>query len=159
MKSKALLGLVALPLAMVVGACSDSPAGALGPTQLPAIVDGGGQASNGQAATALVGTWKLVEIEKAGQPAQSVSAPEKFTADFSAQGRLSILADCNRCAGGYEATSSTLTVGPAACTLAACSSSPLDTDFTALLSQPSSWEVSGSRLTLRSAKGRLLLAR
>lgn len=158
MRSKTLLGVVALPLALTVGACGDSPAGPLAPTQLPAISDGGGQTS-GAASLALLGSWKLVRIEKNGQAAQDVAASDKFTADFSADGRLSARTDCNRCSGGYTATAGTLAIGPMACTLAACSSSPLDTDFAGLLSGASSWEASESRLTLRSASGQLVMVR
>ena len=158
MRTKTLLGVVALPLALALGACSDTPAGPLGATLLPAIDGGGGQTS-GHAALALVGDWRLVRIEKAGQAPQDVAAPEKFTAAFSPEGRLSALADCNRCLGGYTATAGTLAVGPSACTLAACPSAPLDTDFMGLLSQASSWKVTGAQLTLSSANGRLLMAR
>jgi heat shock protein HslJ len=158
MRSKTLLGVMALPLALAVGACSDSPAGPLSATQLPAIEGGGGQTS-GSAALALLGSWKLVRIEKAGQAPQDVTAPDKFIADFSADGRLSARTDCNRCSGGYTATARALAVGPMACTLAACSSSPLDTDFAGLLSEASSWEATDSRLTLRSANGQLVMVR
>ena len=52
-----------------------------------------------------------------------------------------------------------LEVGLAACTLALCTTAPLDTDFAGLVSAARLWSVSGEELTLSSEDGTLILER
>ena len=73
--------------------------------------------------------------------------------DFTADGRVSLRADCNRCSAAYEATTNSLAVGLMACTRAYCASAPLDTTFAALVGQATSWRVVDGGLELRSEAG------
>ena len=83
--------------------------------------------------------------------------PERFTAEFGADGRVSLRADCNRCSGGYTATTGALAVGPMACTRAYCSSAPLDMTFTMLVGEATTWTAAKSSLELRGDSGVLRL--
>jgi len=152
-RSRTWMGAALLPL--LLAACQGQP-GPVGASPQPATGGGSGQIT-GQAALALVGSWKLTLLEKAGEAPVPVANPERFVASFGGDGRVNLVADCNRCSSAYEAAAGTLSVGPMACTRAACVSAPLDTDFAGLVSGATTWEVSSSRLTLRSAKGRLVL--
>ena len=153
-RSMTWMGVALLPL--LLGACQGQPGGPLAASPQPAIDAGKGQI-NGQAALALVGSWKLTLLEKAGEAPVPVANPERFVASFGGDGRVNLVADCNRCTSGYQAAAGTLSIGAMACTKAYCASAPLDTDFAGLVSAATSWEVSSSRLTLRSAMGRLVL--
>ena len=105
----------------------------------------------------LVGTWQLVSVTEKGNASVTVGEPERFTAAFGADGRVSLRADCNRCSGGYTATTGALTVGPMACTRAYCSSAPLDLTFTMLVSEATTWTAAKSSLELRGDSGVLRL--
>jgi heat shock protein HslJ len=153
-RSKTWMGVALLPL--MLGACQGQPGGPLGASPQPGTGGGSGQ-TTGQAVLALVGSWKLTRLEKTGESPVQVASPERFVASFGGDGRVNLLADCNRCSSSYEATAATISIGAMACTRAACASAPLDTDFAGLVSGATSWEVSGSQLTLRSSQGRLLL--
>jgi heat shock protein HslJ len=154
MKSRAILGVAALPFVLVLAACGQQSEGPLSATPLPAVEGGSGQVA-GQAVPALVGNWKAVRIEKTGQAAVAVADPSLLTAEFGAEGRVAARMDCNRCAGGYSATGASLSLSPMACTRAYCGADSLDTDFAALLGGATSWEVAGSTLTLTGPAGRL----
>lgn len=116
----------------------------------------GGSATT-QAPLDLVGSWQLVAVTETGHASMGVGEPERFTAEFGADGHVSLRADCNRCSGGYTATTSALTVGPMACTRAYCSSAPLDTAFAMLVSGATSWTVANGSLELRGDSGVLRL--
>ena len=90
-----------------------------------------------------------------------IAAPRghTFSADFKSEGRVNMAADCNRCFASYAATPGTLEVGLAGCTLAYCTTAPLDTDFAGLVSAARQWAVSGEELTLSSEDGTLILRR
>jgi heat shock protein HslJ len=154
MKSRAILGVAALPFVLVLAACGQQSEGPVFATPLPAVDGGSGQAA-GQALPALVGNWKLVRLEKAGEPAVAVADPSLFTAEFSAEGRIAARLDCNRCGGGYSTSGSGLSLTPLACTRAYCGAASLDTDFAGLLGGATAWEVAGSTLTLTGPSGRL----
>jgi heat shock protein HslJ len=85
-----------------------------------------------------------------------VPAPERFTVAFEADGRLSIRADCNSCAGAYRADESSLTIGPQlACTQAACPSAPFDRKYVTALAGATSFRVVGNDPTIGSTGGAL----
>lgn len=153
-RSNTWMGVALLPL--LLGACQGQPGGPLGARPQPGTGGGSGQIT-GQAALALIGSWKLTTLEKTGEALVQVPTPERFVASFGSDGRVSLVADCNRCSASYEATAGALAVGPIACTRAACATAPLDTDFAGLVAGATTWEVSGSQLTLRSAIGRLVM--
>ena len=110
-------------------------------------------------AAGLVGpVWKLTRYEAPGQPPATVPSPEKFTAQFG-EGRVAVLADCNRCSAGYSSTDSKLSVGLMACTMAACPSAPLDTQYAGALQSAQSYTITGSDLVVISERGRLTFQR
>jgi len=145
-----------LSLATLAVACGGSAANPAGST--PPLAEGGGSgvSAPGQG---LIGSWQLVGLTESGQPPVTVAQPERFTVDFGVDGHVSLLADCNRCSGGYTTKGDSLSVGPMACTRAYCSSAPLDMNFTALLSQATAWTTSDKTLELRSDAGVLRLRR
>jgi heat shock protein HslJ len=142
--------------ALAAAACGGSGAG---PTEPAAPGGGSGGSATSQGDLAIVGRWRLVELVEAGKPAVSIGNPEAFTAEFSAEDRVSLRADCNRCAAAYSAQPSRLSVSLMACTLAACASAPLDTTFAGLVSSSTSWTATGDGLELRSSSGTLRLRR
>jgi heat shock protein HslJ len=137
-----------LGLALGMMACAGSTSNPAAPT-----APGGSGGSGTQGTLALAGSWSAVSLQPAGAPAVVVDQPARFTADFRADGSLALRADCNRCACGYTAGAGSLTTTPMACTRAACSSSPLDSQFAGLVGSATSWTVTGDRLELASAAG------
>ena len=107
----------------------------------------------------LSGTWQAVWLQPQGQP--TVNAPTEVTlsANFGSDGRLSLRADCNNCNASYAATGYTLEVSRMACTLAACPSAPLDTQFAGLVQSAEWWGLVDDQLELSSAAGRVRLRR
>ena len=106
----------------------------------------------------LQGTWTVTSLQEAGETASP--APEgRFVADFGPDEDLDIQADCNVCSAAYSASDEgTLEVtGPIPCTLAYCSTAPLDTRFLALLEGASTWSIEASALQLSSTDGGALL--
>lgn len=142
---EAVRGSVGLVLMIGVAAC-----GANGPLELPSA-PGVGVAS--EHARSLLGTWLLVSLQEAGRPTTEIADPKSFQAEFQADGRLRLVADCNACSGAYTAGEGQLSVTPMACTRAACPSMPLDTTYTALVSSATGWAATTNRLELRSSAG------
>jgi heat shock protein HslJ len=109
---------------------------------------------------ALQDAWDLVSLQEAGAAVTSV--PEgRFVADFGADQDLYIQADCNVCSAAYRATDAGTVdvVGPVPCTLAWCSSAPLDARYLSLLQSARSWSVGDGTLELSSAEGVLRFTR
>jgi len=156
MNKRSLALFAALPLVLGLGACGFDGAATGLPTQSPSSPDSGAPAS---IPPALLGAWQLVSLHKTGQAVQAAPAQHGFTADFGSDGRVSLAADCNRCRGGFTASSATIEVGPTACTRAACSTAPFDTDYADLVAAARQWSVSGSELDLQSPSGTLVLRR
>jgi heat shock protein HslJ len=146
-----------LALAFASVACGGSSGGPAASTPPPTVAGGSGVPS--QDRLGLAGSWQLVSLTETGQPPVAVAAPDRFTATFGDDGRVSLLADCNRCSGSYRATSTGLSVGLMACTLAACESAPLDTKFAGLVGQATSWTTGDGALELRCDAGVLRLRR
>ncbi len=121
-----------------------------GPTPPP--IEAGGSGATAPS-SGLLGSWQLVSLAPAGQEPLGVAEPKLFTVDFTADGRTSLRADCNRCSAAYEATSNGLAVGLMACTRAYCASAPLDTTFAALVGQATAWRTVDGGLELRSEAG------
>jgi heat shock protein HslJ len=140
---------VSLGLALGMTACAGSTSSPTG----PAAPGGANGTEAGQGNLALVGSWEAVSVQPAGASAVVVEEPPRFTAEFRADGTLALRADCNRCACGYTAGAGSLTTTPMACTLAACPSAPLDTQFAGLVGGATSWTVAGDRLDLASTAG------
>ena len=102
---------------------------------------------------ALVGSWQLTTLQESGRPQVEIADPRRFGAEFRADGRLYLKADCNLCNATYTAGDAALSVGPMACTLAACESMPLDTTYAVLVGAATSWSAAGGHLVLRSERG------
>ena len=143
--------LSALGLALALTACGAAGTNPAGGTIVPPVAGTGDSAA--QPSGVLLGTWRALSLEPAGERAVSVPEPARFTAEFRGDGTLALLADCNRCICGYTAAAGLLQTTPMACTRAYCSSAPLDTQFTALVDSATSWVVTGDRLELASSAG------
>jgi heat shock protein HslJ len=83
----------------------------------------------------------------------------RFVADFGVDGDLYIEADCNVCSAAYHAEDEGAleVLGPVPCTLAYCSTAPLDTRFLRVLQAARSWSIEESTLRLSSPDGGTLL--
>jgi heat shock protein HslJ len=97
------------------------------------------------------GVWQLVEISGV----VSVSRPEDYTVQFTADGIVRAQADCNRCNGSYEAEGNNLSLGPLACTRAFCGPSSLFDEYVTALQTASSFVRRGSELELGTSSGTL----
>jgi two-component system, cell cycle response regulator CpdR len=104
----------------------------------------------------LQGQWTLLWLAKAAGPVTPPPAGATFSADFRADGGLSLRVDCNRCSGRYTSGTGELSVADAmACTRAYCPSAPYDTDYERLVVDAEQWTIGDGELELRSASGRL----
>jgi heat shock protein HslJ len=141
---------VVLLVAALTAACTHS---VTSPTAVSA------QASAAYTIAQLEGTWTLASIQPAGQARQDRPLNTTYTLSFS-ENRLSTRADCNTCGGVFSVSGDTLSAGPnLACTRAACSTMAFENAYTSILSGDSTIVVSGSALTLSSARGTLQLVR
>ena len=142
-----------LLLALAGCGCSDGPA-------LPVAASSGGT-SQASGTTIPAGPWRLVSLREKGQAEVLIEQPDTFTAEFAAEGRLSLRADCNRCSAGYTVDGGRLDVGLMACTRAFCvETAPLDTTYTTLVESAQTWSASGDgRLELASDAGVLRFRR
>jgi heat shock protein HslJ len=132
--------------------------GVNGTGSLPGAATGG--TSSAVAAPLPGGTWRLVSLREANGPEVAISRPELFTADFGADGRVHLRADCNRCTGTYGSGALSLSVGPMACTRAYCAATaPLDDTFTRLVGAAVTWSADGQSLQLASTAGALRFRR
>jgi heat shock protein HslJ len=105
--------------------------------------------------SALTGqVWKLQSLQRADFSVLTVD-PALYTVEFNDGGRLSARADCNRCAGTYQTSGASLTVGLLACTRAFCGADSLDNQYTAILAAAQSHGVSDGILTIASSNGTL----
>jgi len=98
------------------------------------------------------GVWKLQSLET---PVLFVpiGRPENYTVEFRDAGALAVKADCNSCSGTYTISGSALTIGALACTRAFCGEASLDTAFLAVLTNATSFGVTGPELKIFSSKG------
>jgi heat shock protein HslJ len=146
--------LAAAGLVLSLAACSLN-----GGAALPAAPSTDGS-SAAAAATLPGGTWRLVSLRETGQPEVAVARPDLFTAEFTAGGRIELRADCNRCAGSYTSGAASLSVTPMACTRAYCvATAPLDSTFTKLAGEATTWTAGDERLELASDSGILRFQR
>ena len=106
----------------------------------------------------LQGAWTLVSLQEAGAAPNAVPAGS-FVADFGVDEDLYIEADCNVCSAAYRAGDDGMVqvIGPIPCTLAYCSTAPLDTRFLRILEGAGSWSIEEGALQLSSPDGGTLL--
>jgi len=103
----------------------------------------------------LQGEWQLAAFELDDGTVIRPTTGGEYAARFMEDGRLNVNADCNVCNGSYTATASTLTLGPLACTLAACPLGSLDNSFLAALGSARTWERNDTELLVRYDEGAL----
>jgi heat shock protein HslJ len=140
-------------VAALTAACTHSVTSPTSPSAVSA------PASAAYTAAQLEGTWTLASIQPAGGAVQDRPFSATYTISFS-QGRLSTRVDCNSCGGTFSVEGTTLTAGPnLACTRAACPTMAFESAYTAILSGDSTTVVTGSTLTLSSARGTLQFVR
>jgi heat shock protein HslJ len=128
--------LTLVSVAFVVSACADSLPGPSDPESI-------------------VGSWELRSIQLAGQPSASVE-PGRYTADFTADGRLTVQADCNRCSGSYSSSGASLEIGALACTRAYCGDESFFDDYSTGLDRAVAFQRSGTSLAIRFGSGSLV---
>ena len=92
--------------------------------------------------------WQLESFQLNTGPSIPVPDPALYTVRFGMDGTVEARGDCNRCGGGYQVTGARMTIGPLACTLAACPLPSLGEQFTAALTRVSSYVQTQSELVL-----------
>jgi heat shock protein HslJ len=92
--------------------------------------------------------WQLESFQPNAGPSISVLDPALYTVRFGLDGTVEVRADCNHCGGGYRVAGALMTIGPLACTLAACPLPSLGEAFTAALTRVSSYVQTQSELAL-----------
>jgi heat shock protein HslJ len=95
-------------------------------------------------------TWRLQSIRRVDGTTVAVPMPDRFTMEFTPNGRLNMRADCNTCSGTYQLNGTELSTGALACTRAFCGSDSLDTEFL---------RVFQSSATMVAADGALFVSR
>src|SRR5215470_17902349 len=99
--------------------------------------------------------WQLESFAPPSGPAVPVTDPSLYTLRFGTDGTLAARADCNRCAGSYKVAGASLTLGPLACTLAACPLPSLGDQFGAALGRVASYVQTANELVLTGDGGTL----
>jgi heat shock protein HslJ len=100
------------------------------------------------------GSWELQAFQIASGPGQMVE-PGLYTADFTAAGRVSARADCNRCSASYSAAGTKLEIGALACTRVYCGDGSLFDDYVTALDGATSFERSSADLVIRHPRATL----
>lgn len=125
---------------------------------LAALAGCGGSGGGTQSETLPLRTdvgWQLESFTPPSGAAVSVADPSLYTVRFGVDGTLTARVDCNRCGGPYRVAGATLTIGPLACTLAACPLPTLGDQFTAALGGASSYVQMPRELVLTGDSGTL----
>jgi heat shock protein HslJ len=110
------------------------------------------------APAALAGTnWDVTSVNNGKEAVVSLILDTKITLSFGTDDRVSGNAGCNTYNGPYTSTDTTLTVGPLINTLMAClEPSGLmeqETQYLAALQKAATYEIQGTKLTIRDAGG------
>ena len=145
--------LSAIAAAVSIAACAESVSG-------PSTVAPPSAAPPSAAAPAAIvaGVWKLQSIRRSDSTVVQVTEPDRFTLEFLGDGtRVALRVDCNRAAGGYTTSGSTVTVGPAlAMTKAFCAeTADLGDEYLRVLSGDSTVTIGATSLDLSSSRGTL----
>ena len=104
------------------------------------------------------GTWHLVQVSGGALTLTESPDAGRFAVTFSSD-RALLKADCNTCAGDYQLDGDAITLSLQACTRAACSSSPLDTQVLQAVNGTHTVRLDASRLQLSSTRGELRFER
>ena len=141
-------GIVLSSVALV--ACSNDVTGPTAPGD--ASIEAPPAAVQAPAAQA---TWTLRYLSTTAEGEIDLPSDAAFTLLLRNDGTLSAGADCNDWFGDYSMTDDSITIERIGCTRAFCSSSPVDTHYTALLTGTSTVDVTGDQMTLTSQRGTL----
>ncbi|MGH2586447.1 MAG: YbaY family lipoprotein, partial [Dehalococcoidia bacterium] len=97
----------------------------------------------------LVGTvWTWQQTTLNNDEVVTPDDPNKYTIEFLPEGRVTVLADCNRGGGTYTVEDNQLTIGPLALTLVACPPASFFDQFTRQLNDVSSFFMRDGSLFL-----------
>lgn len=107
----------------------------------------------------LVGDWSLVAFENSDGTVETIEDVGAYTAAFTPEGRVGLLADCNRCSGSFATSGLELNVGALACTLAFCPPGSKSDAFIRAMDGASSYLRHESQLFVYHPGGRLRLER
>jgi heat shock protein HslJ len=116
--------------------------------------------SVGQPGTSpLVGSWDLLTYNNGKAALQSVSLSSVITAEFTKDGKLAGSAGCNAYTAGYFVNVSKISISQPASTKKACEPDLMqqENQYLTLLSNASSFETTGDKLTIFDAAGTKLL--
>jgi heat shock protein HslJ len=102
--------------------------------------------------TTLVGSWQLESIERDDGTATTIADPDSYTATFSAEGDLAVVADCNRCNGGYVVDGTNVQISTLACTRAFCGPDSFFDEYTMALDSATTFSRNGDELRIRYDK-------
>jgi heat shock protein HslJ len=106
----------------------------------------------GQSITGIDWRWsEMVETEPAAQ--SLVPNPQNYILRFSADGSVSITADCNMVSGSYTLDGSSLSIMLGASTMAYCGEESLDQLFLGFLSNVDSFTIENGQLVLELKGG------
>ena len=144
---------ILLPLvaALSFGGCSDSASSPLSPSAAPG--------SSALTSGSVAGIWRLAALQPAGRAEQATPGGATYSLTL-ADGRATLHVDCNVCSGAVTIGGQTLTLGPSlACTRAACATMEFESDYLPVVTGESSAQLSGSTLTLTSARGTVRFTR
>jgi heat shock protein HslJ len=101
-------------------------------------------------------TWQLVSLQAAGSGPVVIDNPSRYTLRFGADGRLTVMSDCNGCGGAYHLSGSTVSVEALQCTLVACPQGSLESRYRSAVEHAQSLAraddeliIEGGRETLR----------
>jgi heat shock protein HslJ len=102
--------------------------------------------------------WPLDSLQRPDFAVLRVE-PGLYTLRLESDGALRARSDCNRCAGRYTLSGSSITVGPLACTRAFCGDTSLDQPYTAALQSARTVDGDAERLVVSGAEGTLRYVR
>ena len=145
---------------LAVPACGTPPAAAPAlPPVTSIMIPPAIAASDGDALVGRVWAWQRTQFsdDKVVVP----DAPERYTLEFLAEGRVQLRADCNRGGARYDAGAGrTLTLSPAAVTKMGCPAGSQGAEFLRELSQVAGFLFANGNLvlTLRVDTGSMFFA-
>lgn len=103
--------------------------------------------------SAIQGAWELQAFELDSGPTVPIPNPNRYTATFGIDGRLTARADCNNCSGGYETAGNALRIDTLACTRAFCPPPSFFDEYVAALSSSQAFVRQGGVLLIDYAGG------
>ncbi len=97
-------------------------------------------------------SWRWQSTETASRTTK-VDKPENYQLEFTADGKIRVLADCNRGGGSYESSGESLKFSPIFTTKMACPSGSLDMRFLNDLQAAQSYKIDGKMLLINLSGG------